>query len=174
MLMKNGQTADPLNKFAKASKEVSGKRKKTDADYLELQRIDFLGALYMNQNGPCIPGRVLEAAIIAGAKKSKNGPAAKAGIYCDGNFDLDYEGPREPDQLFQDDNFRDVQPVKVGQAKVMRCRPKFNEWGFTAKINYDDSLCNEKQVIGWAQDAGIQCGIGDYRPRHGRFEVTKI
>jgi hypothetical protein len=33
LLMHNGQTADPLNKYAKMLKSVSGKRKKTEADH---------------------------------------------------------------------------------------------------------------------------------------------
>ena len=173
LLMKNGQTADPLNQFAKASKEISGKRKKTDADHLALRKNDFMGALYMNENGPCIPGRVIGAALIAGAKKSKCGPSAKAGTYVQGNFDLEYDGPRDPEELYADENFTDIQPVKVGQAKVIRCRPVFQDWEIGVTVSFDDLLCNEADVEQWLTDAGTQCGVGDYRPRHGRFIVEK-
>ena len=73
LLMHNGQTADPLNKFAKAMKEIAGKRKKTEADLVELARIEYLAGLYMGPNGPVIPSVMLEAAITEGAKKAKNG-----------------------------------------------------------------------------------------------------
>ncbi len=55
LLMKNGQTADPLNVYAKAVAEISKKRNKTEADHLELSRREFFGALYIDQNGPFIP-----------------------------------------------------------------------------------------------------------------------
>lgn len=173
--MKNGQTANPLNKFAKASKEVSSKRKKTDADYEELMRLDFLGALYMNANGPCIPGRCMEAAIVAGAKKEKAGMDAKAGMICEGSFDLKYNGPRTADELFAAEEFRDVQPVKIGgKVKVMRCRPIFQDWTADIIVKFDDALCNPAQVERWVRAAGLQCGVGDYRPKHGRFTAVVI
>jgi hypothetical protein len=126
----------------------------------------------MNENGPCLPGRVIEGTIINGAKKEKKGPSAKCGMFCEGNFDLEYEGPRTPDELFDNDDFRDVQPVKVGQAKVMRCRPIFKNWEATIIVNYDDELINPEELERWLGIAGQQVGIGDFRPRHGRFSVA--
>ena len=41
LIMHNGQTADPLNPFSKAMKEISGKRKKTDTDYEAMANIEF-------------------------------------------------------------------------------------------------------------------------------------
>jgi hypothetical protein len=73
LVMHNGQTADPLNKYAKMLKAVSSKRKKTEADYEELARIEFFAGLYMDQNEPAIPARLLEAAVVEGARKSKSG-----------------------------------------------------------------------------------------------------
>ena len=43
MLLHNGQMANPLNKWAKLMKQISSKRAKTDADYEEMARIEFLG-----------------------------------------------------------------------------------------------------------------------------------
>ena len=55
MIVHNGQTADPLNRFAKELKQVTGKRKKVDSDYEELARIEFYAGLYMGKDGPIIP-----------------------------------------------------------------------------------------------------------------------
>lgn len=133
-----------------------------------------MGALYMNANGPCLPASVIESTLISGAKKDKSGPSAKAGIFCEGTFDLEYEGPRKPDELYATEKFCDVRPVKVGQAKVMRCRPKFKDWSVAIEVNYDDALCNPTEVEQWLNNAGVQCGVGDYRPRHGRFSVEPL
>ena len=49
LVMHNGQTADPLNKYAKMLREISAKRRKTEADFIEMARIEFVAALYMDQ-----------------------------------------------------------------------------------------------------------------------------
>jgi hypothetical protein len=40
MLLHNGRTANPLDKFARQLKAVSKKRNKTDADYEEMAKIE--------------------------------------------------------------------------------------------------------------------------------------
>ena len=55
MLLHNGQMANPLNKWAKLSRQISSKRAKTDADYEEMARIEFFASLYMAADGPVLP-----------------------------------------------------------------------------------------------------------------------
>jgi len=43
--MHNGQLADPMNRFTKAIKEITGKRKKSDSDHMEISHLEFLGSL---------------------------------------------------------------------------------------------------------------------------------
>ena len=172
--MKSAQTIDPLNKFAKAMKKITGKRAKTDADYLEIRRLDFMGALYVNQNGPCVPSDLVVATLIAGAKKSRKGLLAKSGTCAQGTFDLVYAGPRDPDELFDNENFQDVRSVRIGTKRIMRCRPKFQDWETTVIVNFNDERCNASEVEQWLVTAGQQCGIGDYRPRFGRFSVEEL
>jgi len=49
LIMHNGQTADPLNPFSKAMKEISSKRKKTDTDYEAMANIEYRAGLYLNK-----------------------------------------------------------------------------------------------------------------------------
>ena len=42
LLLHNGQTANPLNKYARQLKAVSGKRNKTDEDFEAMAKIEFL------------------------------------------------------------------------------------------------------------------------------------
>lgn len=171
-MMQNVQSVDPTNKFAKESKKVSSKRKKTDADHERLKEIDFFGGLYMNENGPCIPSNWIEGTIIAGAKKEREGPRAKSGFYCEGSFDLEYEGPRTAEELWEEkDKFVDVRPVNIQRNKVMKCRPIFKEWSAEIEVSYDNSAVNPEELKRWLDVAGSQCGIGTYRPKHGRFHV---
>lgn len=174
LLTHSGALADPLNPFARAIKDVSGRRKKTDADHEELARLEWLGGLYVLGGEPCIPGENLEACIIAGAKKSKDGPQAKAGVICEQSPALQYDGPRDPDSLWADERFRLRVPVRVGQARVMRTRPRFDNWSCSAVIEFNDDFANRDDVLRWLRAAGDVIGLGDWRPKFGRFDVEVL
>lgn len=174
LVMHNGQLANPLNSFAKAMKRVSSKRAKTDADHEELARLEFLGGLYVGEDGPCIPGELVEAALIVAAKKSKRGPQAKVGLLSDGNHRLDYDGPRDTDALWADERFRLVAGVRVGQARVMRTRPIFRDWSATIFVDFLPGQLNRAEVAEMVRTAGEVVGFGDWRPRFGRFTAETL
>lgn len=173
-LMHNGQLVDPLNQHSRSIAEITKKRKKTDADHEEMARREFFGGLYVSGGEPCIPAEMLEAALIKGAMKEKRGPAAKAGILVEDNASLEYEGPREPKALWEAGNrFRLRVAAKVGQAKVMRTRPRFDGWSASVSIKFLPSLLNGREILDFLVTAGEQIGIGDWRPRFGRFQVAE-
>lgn len=173
LLFHNGQLADPLNDFAKRMKEVSGKKKKTDADHIELSRIEFLGGLYTDDKGrPGIPGENIESAMVFAAKKHKLGPQAKAGIISDGFWLVDYDGPKTPDALWEDKRFVDRRGAKVQMSRVNRTRPIFRNWKLTFTLQYLADQLNKKDVVMIVETAGRIIGLGDYRPRFGRFEIV--
>lgn len=177
LIMHNGQMADPANKWSQAVKAISGKRKKTEADYKEMARLEWMGALYLQDGQPCIPGYVLEATLTGkggAARKQKMGKQAAAGLYVTKNFPLVYEGSREPKELWLDEKFRFVVPVKVGQARIMRTRPIFLEWSAEVEIEFDPRLVNEDDVVLWVDIAGYEVGLMDWRPKYGRFEAERL
>ena len=174
LIQHNGQTADPLNKWAKLLKSISGKRKKTDADYEEMARIEFLAGLYLSADGPIIPNTVIDGMTVRAAMKMKEGPVAKSGVFCLDHARLGYAGPRQPDELWADERFRFAANVRVGQARVMRMRPKFDEWSAVVSLNIEDTLVNPAQVDRWMTIAGTQVGIGDWRPQYGRFVAARL
>ena len=106
LIMHNGQTANPLNPFSKAMKEISGKRKKTDSDYEAMSNIEYKAGLYVDaKNNVIIPSRVLESVLAEGAKKSKEGKLALSGMFVDTDALLDYEGyPMSLDELMNSQN----------------------------------------------------------------------
>ena len=175
LLMHNGQTADPLNKFSKELKAVSSKRKKTDEDYAEMSRIEWHAGLYVNRDGfLVIPSEILEASIGDGAKKSKLGKAFKSAVFVDQDAILDIGiGPKKKAiDLWGDDQYRDVRGVRVGQARIMRTRPIFTNWKAKFVVNYDDEQVNESEVVRALEDAGSKSGLCDNRPKYGRFRVV--
>ena len=175
MLCHNGQTADPRNIYSKAMKAISGKRKKTDADYEEMARLEWLAGLYRFQDDIVIPDYVLEAVFINGAKKSKRGPQAKCGMFFTEHAPLEF--PSKPvtitdetlSDLFLSGEFTHTVGVKVGMAKVMRTRPMFRNWSLVATAQFDPDVLNLRDIEEIAIDAGKLVGLGDWRPKHGRF-----
>jgi hypothetical protein len=174
LIQHNGQTADPLNKWAKLLKTISSKRKKTDADFEEMARIEFYAGLYLNAEGPIIPNTVIDGMTVKAAMKMKEGPVAKSGCFCLDHARLDYDGPRTADALWLDERFRFMSAVRVGQARVMRMRPRFPEWSAIIKLNVEDTLVNPAQVDKWMDIAGAQVGLGDWRPQFGRFTAERV
>lgn len=178
MIPHNGQTADPRNHFAKAMKEVSSKRKKTDADLDQLALLEFMAGLYIENGDIVLPDHVIESTIIAGAKKSKSGVQAKTAIFVTRGAPLNFNG--KPDvintdtlkQLFEGGQHHLSVGVKVGQSKVIRTRPYLRNWSTTIELEFDDEFVNEGQVIGFVRDAGRQVGFCDWRPKYGRFEIA--
>lgn len=175
LLMHNGSLADPFNPITKEMKKVSGKRKKVDSDFEEMARLEFLGGLYVNKEGrPIIPGILVESAIINGAKKDKNGGVFKSGVFCEGDFLLKYKGPATAEALEKDASFRLTCGVKVGQARIMRTRPMFSEWSVEVVVTYMPDVVDKDMVIQAIKKAGELVGLGDWRPRFGRFDVEIV
>jgi hypothetical protein len=170
----NGQTADPLNKFSRQIKLISGKRQKTDADYEEMARLEFYAGLYLDAAGPILPSTALDSMIVAAAKKSKEGPLAKSGVFCLQSPSLEYDGPRTVAELWADERFRLSCGVRVSMARVIRTRPIFRTWAATVELNVEDTVVSPARVDEWLQVAGTVIGIGDWRPQHGRFAVERL
>ena len=168
----NSRLADPCNKITRKMKEISSKRKKVDADFEALAKLEFYGGLYMGAGGPIIPGVMLEAAIREGAKRTREGRVAQSSVFVPTDSPLIYEGPKTAEGLWADDRFRNVAIVNVQRSRIVRTRPMFPEWSILAGINFEDTLVTQEKVLGWLTTAGLQCGIGDWRPRYGRFTAN--
>lgn len=158
--------------------KISGKRKKVESDLEELARLEFLGSLYMSGGRICIPDYVLKACLVGkgGASRAmRAGPRAGVGVFPQGPFVLEYDGPESPDDLWKDETFRHRMPVKVGQARVMRTRPIFEKWAIGGEILFDPDVVNRDQLEGWLEYAGSYVGLCDWRPSKGgsfgRFTV---
>jgi hypothetical protein len=176
LLMHNGQLADPLNPYAKAMKEVSKKRGKTDDDLAKLADLEFEGSLYLNAKRQVVlPSMVLEAHICESARKSKAGKSALAGMFVDNDAILEYEGgPMSVADLLASPEHRLVAGVRVQQSRVMRTRPLFTNWKATFEVSLLATAANSDELRRWVQDGGAMVGLCDYRPRHGRYEIEKF
>lgn len=175
LLMHSGQTADPLNHYAKALKAVSGKRGKTDADFEEMAKIEWFAALYLEDNRVILPDFLLEAAFIAGSRKAKLGKQAEAGLFVDGHARLMFDGDNlTPEKLFERDQNRDCRAVRIQKNKVMRTRFIVKQWAATINVVFEDTMLNLSAIEKAISDCGSQVGLCDWRPKFGRFEAELL
>lgn len=174
LLQHNGQLADPLNPFARALKEVTGKRNKTDADHEEAAKLEWFGGLYTENGRVVIPGICATATMINAAKKRKKGVQAKAGLLCESNFLVEYDGPEDLELLWLDERFRDRTLMRVSQSGVMRTRPKFMPWSTIIVVSYNDQMLNPKEIDLIVEIGGEQVGLCEGRPRFGRYVAQKL
>lgn len=74
----------------------------------------------------------------------------------------------------------DARPVTIPATKgrVMRYRPRFDEWGARFTLTIDDSSLGLDSAQQLLSEAGQTIGIGDFRPEKrgpfGRFRVTRF
>ena len=173
LLMHNGQLADPINRFTKELKEITSIRKKTEEDYEAAAIREFMGSLYLGGDGkPCIPGDNIIATLLKGAAKFKLATKARPAVLPSADdFPLIYDGPKDPEKLARTDKFVDRRGVKVGQSTVIRTRPRFDDWALDFALDVDTDLIEVRDILRSLVAAGQQVGLGDFRPRFGRFSV---
>lgn len=176
LMMHSDKLANPLLPQTKAHKELTGKRKKTDDDHLAIARSEYISGLYWSKDeGVHIPGQNFDATFLAGAKLQKMGTHWKRGALVVETFvKLLYDGPRTPEELWEERAFVDVRGVKVGTAKVMRYRPIFLEWAAEMTVQVNTEVLNMVEARKAIEDAGSLIGVCEYRPRFGRFEVAYV
>ncbi len=176
MLHHNSRLADPLDPYTQALKEITSKRTKSDDDYLEMGRREFQGGLnFEDDTGPCIYSHMIEACIIAGATKNRLGKEFKATMTVPGDYyKLEYEGPRTRETLWADERFRDRRSIVVARSRVQRTRPKFRNWKLSFEVSLFAGGANARQLEEAIEKAGFYAGLGDYRPKFGRFAIDSF
>jgi hypothetical protein len=172
LILHNGQLADPLNVFAKENKKLSGKRKKTDEDFVAMAQTEFMGSLYLANGRVTMPGENIESAIINAAKKRKLGTQFKVGMFVEEVKPLIYDGPKSPEALWDSGKFKDTRGVRVQQSRVMRTRPRFDSWAMEFVVKFDPQMIDPETLVQVVEICGYEIGLGDYRPRFGRFELA--
>jgi len=66
----------------------------------------------------------------------------------------------------------DIRPVVIQRQKVVKGRPKFNNWELEFTINFDKDRIDKETLREILEEAGATKAIGDYRPKFGRFKVV--
>jgi hypothetical protein len=178
ILQNNPQMSDPLNKYSKEMKQITGKRKKTDDDIAAMRDLEVRAKIYFDDTaGIYVPSSWVQASI-AGVSwsraKIKKGDIRACVFVTEQKLKLNYHGMdnvKKPIDIVGNEQFHLVQSLKQGQVRVVKATPIFNNWSFSCEIEFDDSIINEselKQLIEYGAKFG---GFGDFRPTYGRASV---
>lgn len=177
LLMHNPRMVDPDFDLNREIKKLTSKRKKTDSDLKDIERLEWYGGLF-EENGIIVqPANKVRKCLINTAKIRKLGKhIERAVVMTDRIVPLEYEGPRDIEQLFADKRFHSRLSVRVGTSRVMRVRPQFFPWAMTVHgLFIEDAGINFDDLRDLATLAGRAEGIGDNRVNgYGRFSAEMV
>lgn len=184
LMFHNKRLCDPLDSFSRALARISGKRKKTESDHAAMSEIEWFGGIYTdpviewneglkyNGTAPVIPAECIEATIVNGAKVQRLGKSFTSAFFVQGDAKLAYDGPQSINGVQNDKRFVDRRTARVGQAKIMRTRPRFPIWSATFSAFFLPDVLNLEQVERAIADAGRLVGFCDWRPKFGRYNLV--
>jgi hypothetical protein len=160
---------------------VTSNRQKSDEDHEEIGRVEFQGGLYHDEKiGPYIPVDNLQRVLERGATHQKLEKKFKAvvGIVIPDDVDgyaLQYKGPRGRVELWASEEFRLRKNAGVDRKRIIRTRPRFPVgWKVNFAIEVLGGGVNMENVEQALRDAGLYEGLGDWKPRYGRFVVESV
>jgi hypothetical protein len=174
LLLHSDVGCDPLSESAvELARMTKRKDKKTADAQHEIARVEWEAGLYYDDDGGVhIPTWNVIRSIQDGARMSKSGKLIERAVTA-----LDeraYFGlPKDLDALWSDPQYRDRRSVKVGQARVIRTRPRIpTGWKLTIGLAYVETMIDEDAIREFASMSGALIGLGDFRQRFGRYEVV--
>ena len=170
------QNRFPMPEFADMSK--GGKKKTGSTDYTEEWRDKF----YANKSGIFQPASHFEAALvktatsftIQGRRGKTYKDLFKASVFVTPE-EIPFNLPVLEDPLFDADApvYLTMYPVIVNRARVVRIRPALKAgWELSFQIECIDDQISAPLLQDVLTLAGKTCGVGDWRPRFGRFNVA--
>ena len=144
--------------------------KRTEDESKELDDLTFYFSLYKDTNGyVTVSDEVIYSNLIKGAKASRDGQNAKRAILSIDNIVFKCDGKQHKlNSVVRNPNYRDVRLVRIGSSKVPHSRGWFVNWELEYELLFDDDEVSLADIKRFIQNAGKE-GIGDMRPRYGRF-----
>lgn len=174
--MHNPQMVDPQFELNRQIKALTSKRKKTDEDLQQIEKLEWYGGLYTEGvNGEQVvvqPTSKVRKCLINTGKITKSGKMVERSIsFSSLNVPLIYDGPRNIDELYAQKRFHSRLSVGISGKRVMRVRPQFFPWSLELHgLFIEDAGLNFDAFEQIVELAGLVEGIGDNRVNgYGRF-----
>jgi hypothetical protein len=168
----------PMPDFDDLSK--GGKKKTGETDYSqEWRNYLYISGGEVYQPATHFDGCLIKAAAgykIQGSRGKTYKDLFKGNVFC--SPDEIPHGIEAPETLDTDADkplYLDVRPCVVQRARIVRVRPAFKPgWKLNFEITVLDDQIPPNVVSDVLAMAGRTVGIGDFRPRFGRFMVTRF
>ena len=172
LIMHSSTLANPLHPLTKAFKQLNKKKTKTDEDVAKIADLEWEAGVYWNDDvGVYIPGENIEATIVNGAKAFKLGKDFQKYCVVESDYNaIEYGENLTKDELISDFRYRDSRIMRVQQSRVVRTRPRFDNWKTTFYMLYDENNIEVETIRMVLEYAGAYVGCCDGRPKYGKFE----
>jgi hypothetical protein len=175
LLVHNIELSDPDNDWAKQIAKISSKRKKTEEDRREIEKLEWYGGLYTdwNNGGIVMPARCIKRAIVSGARARKLGKHVERALqFTDLNVPIVHDGPKDIDKLFSDKRYHNRASVRIQNNRIMRVRPQFPNWAVVANAILLEDVMDLAELETVIKFTGVAEGLCDNRVNgYGRFEA---
>lgn len=171
LIMHSCQCVNPLNPIARELKKYTSKRKKTEEDLLKIADLEWEAGAYWNDEiGLYIPGENVEATLVNGGKANKKGTDIQKYVNVTEPFiPLFYGEKLTKEQLVKDYRYRDTRIMTVQRARVVRTRPRFNQWHIVFNLSYNEEKIDLDTIVDAMDYSGAYVGLCDSRPKYGQF-----
>lgn len=174
LIMHSCQCVNPLHPITRELKKYTSKKKKTEDDLLKISDLEWeAGAYWKDDIGLYMPAENVEATIQNGAKAYKKGKDIEKYVnVTDLYIPFNYGENLTKEELIQNYEYRDTRAMTVMRSKVMRTRPRFDQWNITFNLLYNEEKIDIETILSAMEYAGNYVGLCDSRPKYGKFVVT--
>ena len=174
LIMHSCQGVNPLNPITKELKKYTSKRNKTDEDLIKISDLEWESGAYWKEGlGLYIPAENVEATIRNGGKAFKKGrDFEKYVTVTDLYIPFFYGEDLTKEELIQNYEYRDTRIMTVQRSKILRTRPRFDQWNITFNLMYDEAKMDLDTIVNALEYAGSYVGLCDSRPKYGKFVAT--
>lgn len=176
LIMHSCQCVNPLHPISREMKKITSKRKKTEEDLIILSDLEWeAGAYWKDGLGLYIPAENVEATIQNGAKANKKGKDIEKYVdVVDLYIPFNYGENLTKEELISNYEYRDTRPMTVNRSKVMRTRPRFDQWSITFNLRYNEEKIDVETIMNAMEYAGMYVGLCDSRPKYGKFVAIEV
>lgn len=174
LIMHSCQCVNPLHPISVELKKYTSKKKKTEDDLKKISDLEWEAGAYWKEGlGLYIPAENVRATLVNGAKEIRKGTDIQKYVdILDLYIPFNYGENLTKQELIDSYEYRDTRPMTVNRAKVMRTRPRFDQWNITFKMRYDETKIDLDVIMMSLKNAGSYIGLCDSNKYgYGRFVV---
>lgn len=171
LIMHSCKCVNPLHPISIELKKYTSKKKKTEEDLIKIADLEWeAGAYWDDAIGLYIPAENVEATLRNGGVANKQGKNIQK--YCDVTdiyIPFAYGENLTKEELISKFEYRDTRVMVVQRNRVIRTRPRFDQWVISFNLRYNETKIDLQTIINAMEYAGSYVGLCDSRPKYGKF-----